>query len=217
MIPDQARRADLLRAEHLANNILMENGIPAARTELRLVEGRTFLLSDRFDRTESGGRRAMVSLHALNDAFGDVNRSWAASANDLRQQGWIDAAGAERLSLTWAFGRLIGNTDMHDGNASFFLTPHAPLTPTPVYDMCPMALSPRADGTLPDRLPRLPPPPPEYQPFHLRAQSLAETFRGLITTDPLFSPSFREAFRSDHYPVMEKRPLAGGGVNHSAG
>lgn len=195
-LPDQARRADLLRAEHLANRILSENGIPAAHTELRVEEGRTFLIADRFDRSQCGGRRAVISLHALNAAFGDVNRGWSDSAADLRRQGWLDDSGVERLGIVWAFGRLIGNTDMHDGNASFFLRPRIPLTTTPVYDMCPMALAPRADGTLPDHLPPLPPPPPEQASFFARARPLAKAFFEAVEADTEFSPAFRLVFKT---------------------
>lgn len=195
-LPDQARRADLLRAEHLVNKILSENGIPATHTELRVVEGRTFLIADRFDRTQNGGRCAVISLHALNAAFGDVNRSWPDSAADLQRQGWLDDSGAERLGIAWAFGRLIGNTDMHDGNASFFLHPRIPLTPTPVYDMCPMSLAPRADGTLPDLLPPLPPPPPEQAPLFARAHPMAKAFFEGVEADSEFTPAFRSVFKT---------------------
>lgn len=195
-LPDQARHADLLRAEHLANRILSENDIPAAHTELRVVEGRTFLIAERFDRTQNGGRRPVISLYALNAAFGDVNRGWADSAADLRRQGWLDDSGAERLGIAWAFGRLIGNTDMHDGNASFFLHPRIPLTHTPMYDMCPMALAPRADGTLPDLLPPLPPPPPEHETLFARARPLAKAFFEAVKADPEFTPAFRLVFKT---------------------
>ncbi len=192
--PVQTRWADLLRAEHLANGILRSAGIPAADTSLHEAGNRLFLVGERFDRTPACGRRALVSLHALNAAFGDVNRSWLASAEDLRAQGWLDAAAAGDLALAWAFGRRIGNTDMHDGNFSFFLSPQRPLRPAPVYDMTPMALAPRPDGSLPGQRPLLPPPPPEQNQLHAAAEALALRFREQVAGDPAFSPSFQQAF-----------------------
>jgi hypothetical protein len=45
--PAQARWADLLRAEHLANRILQAAGIPAAQTELHEAGNRLFLIAER--------------------------------------------------------------------------------------------------------------------------------------------------------------------------
>lgn len=192
--PVQARWADMLRAEHLANRILAEAGISASKTTLQKEGNRLFLVSERFDRTPSGGRRAWVTLHALNAAFGDLNRNWAASAGDLQRQGWLSNQDADSLSVLWWFGRLIGNTDMHDGNVSLFFAPDLPLRTAPVYDMCPMALAPRADGTLPESLPSVPHPPPAQKRNFENARSLAKRFSENIQNNPAFSKSFQKAF-----------------------
>ncbi len=195
--PVQARWADLLRAEHLANGILRAAGIAAAQTTLHEAGNRVFLLGERFDRTPSRGRRALVSLHALNAAFGDVNRNWAASAEDLHMQGWVDETGAGRMGVLWWFGQLIGNTDMHDGNLSLFFPPEPPLQLAPVYDMTPMALAPRPDGTLPERPPIPAPPPPEQTLAYEQAKTLAKRFREQVLHEKAFSVSFRNAFLSE--------------------
>ncbi len=198
--PPQKRWADLLRAEQLANQILDTAGILASKTRLHAADNRLFLISERFDRTSAGGRRAWVSLHALNAAFGDINRTWSASAEDFQQQGWLSKQSAHNISVLWWFGRLIGNTDMHDGNFSLFFTPELPLKPTPVYDMCPMALAPRADGTLPESLPPVPHPPPAQKQAFETARTLSQQFHDGILNDTSYSRNFREAFRMDRRP-----------------
>lgn len=47
-----------------------------------------------------------------------------------------------------AFGRLIGNSDMHQGNLGFHLQDRGPLALAPVYDMLPMSLAPSRSGVL---------------------------------------------------------------------
>jgi hypothetical protein len=198
--PVQSRWADILRAEHLANRILADSGISASKTSLRVAGNRLFLISERFDRTHEGGRHAWISLHALNAAFGDVNRNWTASAEDLKRQGWLSEQGSETLSVLWWFGRLIGNSDMHDGNLSLFFTPELPLRPTPVYDMCPMALAPRADGTLPGSIPPMPRPPPAQKQAFETALTLSQQFHEEILNDMSYSGSFRTAFLKRSQP-----------------
>jgi hypothetical protein len=52
----------------------------------------------------------------------------------------------------WAFGQLIGNTDMHNGNLSFMSEENCPLELSPVYDMLPMTFAPTSGGGLRDSI-----------------------------------------------------------------
>ncbi|MCW1777683.1 hypothetical protein NB693_25720 [Pantoea ananatis] len=99
-------------------------GIAAAESELLESDGRVFLQSTRFDRTPVLGRRGFVSLAA-------VDRPWA-----------------HRL-VVGTFGALIGNNDMHLGNAG--LMGDLPLALAPIYDMLPMAFRPAASGEVVER------------------------------------------------------------------
>ena len=54
--------------------------------------------------------------------------------------------------MLWAFGTLIGNADMHNGNLSFISEQGHPYDIAPAYDMTPMAFAPRSGGGLPDTL-----------------------------------------------------------------
>lgn len=53
--------------------------------------------------------------------------------------------------LLWAFGTLIGNTDMHSGNLSCLSEGRRPYELAPAYDMTLMAFAPTAGGGLPGR------------------------------------------------------------------
>jgi hypothetical protein len=141
------RWADLLVCEHLALACLEETlGLPAARTRVHGAAGRTFLEVVRFDRVGAHGRRPLCSLAGLNDALlGLRGRSWGEQARRLADQGWLPDRAVEPIRRLWWFGRLIANTDMHDGNLSFF----PGLEMAPAYDMLPMLYAPVRGGEVP--------------------------------------------------------------------
>jgi hypothetical protein len=58
----------------------------------------------------------------------------------------------EARNLLWAFGTLIGNSDMHSGNLSFVSEHGRPYDIAPAYDMTPMTFAPRSGGGLPDTI-----------------------------------------------------------------
>jgi hypothetical protein len=145
-----ARWRDLLLLEHLALEALARAGLPAARSTLHDVDGWRFLEVERFDRTPAGGRRAVVSLETFRAEFlGGAPGDWPGAAARLVEVRRTSHDEALRLVRSWCFGRLIGNTDMHDGNASLFLADDASVALTPVYDMLPMAWRPLALGPRP--------------------------------------------------------------------
>lgn len=144
------RWGSLLLAEHLALQTLAEAGLPAVASAWLTVGQHYFLQVRRFDRTPTGGRRGLVSLAALDHAFvGQADASWPVIATALQHQCMISAATATHIQHLYAFGCLIGNSDMHGGNLSFFHTGAKPLGLTPVYDMLPMQFAPRASGLIP--------------------------------------------------------------------
>ena len=191
--PEDRRWSDLLAAEHVANAVLTEAGIPCAATDVLQSRGRCFLESSRFDRRGANGRRGLVSLEAFDSAFfGEFSTSWDQAAVRYHTAGWLSGEDAERLSLLWWFGTLIGNTDMHYGNASLYLDSARPLSLAPTYDMVPMLYRPDAEGNLPAGEVSLAPPPPESLPSWSRAAGLAvEYWLRLSVTAPV-SAAFRD-------------------------
>ncbi|MEG8130494.1 type II toxin-antitoxin system HipA family toxin YjjJ [Xanthomonas hortorum pv. gardneri] len=176
--PTGRRWADLLHMEWLASQILIAGGIPAAATQLLQAGGRVFLESTRFDRTAALGRRGFVSLMSLFAAFyGDANTSsWRTLAPLLKRDGWLSPEDAERLEVISWFGTLIGNTDMHLGNAALVLADTLPLQLAPVYDMLPMALRPASSGEVVQRDIDIPPPSVDQFAQWRRAAGMAEQF-----------------------------------------
>lgn len=190
--PEDVRWADLLAAEHIAASLLNERGIPSARTALLQGGGRTFLESTRFDRVHVHERRNVVSLGALDAAFyGDAMTPWTQISLKLQADGWITAEDAQRMALLWWFGTLIGNTDMHYGNVSFFLTPDRPLQLAPTYDMLPMLYRPDVEGALPDRPFNPHPPLPEAMGVWSRAIEMAIAYWGRVAEAASVSEGFR--------------------------
>lgn len=151
--PVSERWRDLLLAEHLALDTLRDAGIAAAKTQIFDYRGQRFLEVERFDRVGNLGRRALMSLAALDAEFVGLGAgTWPAIANRLAADGQIHPAAANGASLLWAFGTLIGNSDMHSGNLSFVSEHGRPYDIAPAYDMTPMVFAPRSGGGLPDTI-----------------------------------------------------------------
>jgi serine/threonine protein kinase HipA of HipAB toxin-antitoxin module len=140
---DNARRwQDLLALEHVALQTLQDAGIDAATTELLDIDGLRCLVVDRFDRIGGTGRRAVMTLAA---ASGNVDGSWADSAEEMRQQGELSDAGLHRIALLDAFGAQIANGDRHHYNVALFPT-QTGYDVAPAYDQLPMSYVPPASG-----------------------------------------------------------------------
>lgn len=89
--------------------------------------------------------RHAVALDGIHEAFvGGPMQHWAASADVLSMQRRVSAEDAQRVRLWRAFGRLIGNSDMHFGNLSLWADEPASgrFSLAPCYDMLPMCYRP---------------------------------------------------------------------------
>jgi len=72
---------------------------------------------------------------------------WTAAAQALAANGWIDADTRAKIERLWHFGKLIANSDMHEGNLSF----RPGLAIAPVYYMLPMLYASERGVELPTR------------------------------------------------------------------
>ncbi|SMF94654.1 HipA-like N-terminal domain-containing protein [Methylomagnum ishizawai] len=146
-----ARRwGDLLVCEHIALTVMRDHGQEVAPTMLIEGGGRIMLESARFDRTPEG-RRAMLSGTAIDMQFAGVGEDWAKLGEALLKAHVIPTDVAETLGLWSAFGRLIGNSDMHLGNVSFLTEDYRQFTLAPAYDMLPMRWAPSTNGEIVER------------------------------------------------------------------
>ncbi len=146
--PVSERWRDLLLIEHLALNTLNAFGVLAARTSIVDIASQRFLEVERFDRVGESGRRDVVSLRALDAEFvGKGDEIWPEIVKNLP----VEQSTVALVECVWAFGFLIGNTDMHLGNLSFIGCESGYIL-SPIYDMTSMAFAPTSGGGLRDTL-----------------------------------------------------------------
>jgi hypothetical protein len=184
------RWRDLLLAEHVAGCVLTDAKLPAAKSEIVDMDRRRFLVVERFDRVGPLGRRAVHTLTALDAEFvGAAVSPWPVLTARLATSGVISAEAAKTATILYAFGVLIGNTDMHNGNLSFIPEQGQgkPHEIAPAYDMLPMAFRPSTAGNLPNSLNSanlLPSIPPSTW---RQALDLAEAYLTQLRADERFT------------------------------
>lgn len=185
------RWSDLLLAEHLALGTLRDHRQPAALTCLVDTGGQRFLVAERFDRVGLRGRIAMVSLEVMDAEFvGLGGAPWPVIGRSLVLEGRITVESLPQIQTLWAFGVLIGNTDMHLGNLAFLSEHGQPYQVAPAYDMSPMTFAPTRSGQLPVTIPAA--------NFHASvpvevwqvAWQMAEDFLRRLRADGRFSSAF---------------------------
>ena len=189
------RWADLLVCEHLAARVVQAGlHLRASESTIYQVGGRTFLEVVRFDRHGHHGRSGLLSLQAVNAAFVGANQApWPATVLRLATLALPRPSALDEATLLWHFGRLVGNTDMHEGNLSFqpALPDQAGLRLAPVYDMVPMMYAPaRGVEVVARRFDPQLPLPGEAKAWRSAAEAALEFWR-LSSGDARISPGFR--------------------------
>ncbi|MFT3816902.1 MAG: HipA domain-containing protein [Rubrivivax sp.] len=194
--PFGERWHELLHAEALALQVLAAQGVPVAAARIVEAPRRTYLLSTRFDRVGAHGRRHVLPIGALHEAFvGGPYTHWAATAQALERQRRLPAGTAAQVQALLHFGRLIGNSDMHAGNLSLVLARDdlgaGRFSLAPVYDMLPMRWCP--DVTLGGA--------PDYGPFE---------------PDPAAAAGPARAVAARYWQALAERPAASRGLHRTA-
>ncbi|GAB2884723.1 type II toxin-antitoxin system HipA family toxin YjjJ [Uliginosibacterium flavum] len=198
--PVAQRWASLLVAEHHALQTLRAAGYPASASELLMAGGQTFLQVERFDRIGNAhgrmGRRGLISLAALDDAFvGHAEQPWPQITAQLAAQGHITPGSHALAERLYAFGLMIGNTDMHRGNLGFLHTGGV-LELAPAYDMLPMHYAPRASGEMNDRAPDLRFRSPPALAAWREMLPLARSWAAAVQQDTRLDSALRDAIRT---------------------
>lgn len=192
--PQEQRWSDLLVCEHLALTTIADTlQLSAAQSRIYQLAGRTFYEVDRFDRHGEFGRSGVCTWHELNAALFGLTGPWSEGAEALLKEGYISAETAGQINLLEHFGRLIANTDMHDGNLAFL----PGLILTPAYDMLPMLYAPQRGVELVERkfTPALP-VPRERGAWVLAAQA-ALVFWRRAERDGRISEGFRSVCKAN--------------------
>jgi hypothetical protein len=159
VVGDAAARRwrDLLWCEWKALETVASAGRPAARASLLEVDHWRFLEVERFDRVGQRGRHAVLSLSAISNEYLGGPSTWTDAASGLQGPPLLLSRGdADQLRWLDVFGQLIGNSDRHLGNVSFFVADDGTIRLAPIYDMLPMSLAPSGDFLAP----RTPSPSP---------------------------------------------------------
>jgi hypothetical protein len=190
--PVAERWADVLLVEHLALQTLGEAGVSATHTTWLDHGKQRFLEAERFDRVGTMGRVGLFSLEALDAEFvGSGRGAWPELVRKLAAQRLVRQEAVPTADLLWAFGTLMGNTDMHNGNLSFAAGDAPPYALAPAYDMTPMAFAPRSGGGLPDTLSEATLHPNVPHDTWRQALQLAQTFMAKLRQAEAFSPRFQ--------------------------
>ncbi|MBU1309120.1 MAG: type II toxin-antitoxin system HipA family toxin YjjJ [Gammaproteobacteria bacterium] len=184
------RWADLLLAEHIALDVL------GVQTYVYDFDDQRFLEIPRFDRVGTRGRVGMFSLEALNLQFvGARPGPWPSLVKALVEDGHVKAEAAEATEKRWAFGRLIGNTDMHNGNLSFIGSNGRPYSLSPAYDILPMYFAPKSSGEMMNTL----------APITISNDACPNSWRDALANARLFiaRAMIDERFSSNFRPCLE--------------
>lgn len=190
--PNSLRWRDLLLAEHIALETLRQANIAAAESFVCDYQGQRFLEVQRFDRVGTLGRKAVVSLSALDAEFaGLAMQPWPVITKSLAKQGAITPHAAEVAEILWAFGALIGNSDMHNGNLSFVSEHGRPYEIAPAYDMTPMSFAPTSSGRLPDAIHPITLHASVRNDNWRRALELATAYLAALRASDQFNPEFQ--------------------------
>jgi len=203
--PSGRRWGDLLICEHLALEVLIRNGIPAAQTSVLELEERIFLEVVRFDRVGLRGRRPMATFSALDGDLGMMDQNWTAVARELGRLGELPDEDITTVEILDLYGSLIGNTDKHHGNIAVAWTLERKHRLLNAYDMLPMLYRPNSHGEIVDR---------EWAPIYLgrvelkhlpRCYEMALQFWMEVLKDPRISDDFKGVA---HRHIAAVRPLA---------
>lgn len=203
--PVSQRWRDLLLSEHHALEALLSAGVAASRTSVIDSGSQRFLEVERFDRVGERGRQGLVSLSALDNEFaGFATRAWPEVTRVLCVDGVITEKAHAGTCLLYAYGCLIGNTDMHHGNLAFLNSTGRPYEIAPAFDMLPMTFKPGAGGQITNTVKPVPlhsaVPPSAWR----RALGIAQDFVQRLRGDTSLSADFKPCLTAlgDHLQVM---------------
>ncbi|SEM21398.1 HipA-like N-terminal domain-containing protein [Stigmatella aurantiaca] len=185
------RWKDLLVCERYALDAVRAAGFPAAQAQTVDAGTYRFLEVTRFDRVGLRGRKALLSLRAIDNKYFGYQDSWTQAALRLLAGQHLPAEDARMMRWLDTFGQLIGNTDRHFGNLSFFVEGHLKFRLAPVYDMLPMVFAPH--GTALVERPFVPAPPSASTlDVWGRAARCAREYWGTLASSSELSSAFRK-------------------------
>jgi len=128
---------------------------------------------------------------------------------DLQRAGLVDDDALWAARRLQAFGELIGNTDMHFGNLSFWFDDRLPFRVAPAYDMLPMLWAPGPLGELMERRFNPAPPAPSMLAAWREAAPWAAEFWQDLAADERLTGEFARFAREASATVRRLRTFVG--------
>lgn len=128
----------VVKAEAVAMDLARRVGLDVANTSVTEALGHDVLLVERFDRTEAGERKMMVSAKTIlevND-WGALTAGYWQLADQIRARFTDPDDTLRELFSRIVFNVCVSNTDDHVRNHAAFWDGQQ-LTLTPAYDICP--------------------------------------------------------------------------------
>jgi hypothetical protein len=182
------RRIDLLYAEHLAS-ILFRDRHHGCRTRVLRGKEYTFLEVERFDRIGTFGRKGTISLYTLDAEFIGSGENWISVGQKLHKKKIIPKDTLREIAFREYFGHLIGNTDMHGGNITFYFEDERVQGIAPLYDMLPMKYAPVQEQLTGNQISISPPLPGDIEIWK-ESRELALKFWHLLQKEKNVSREF---------------------------
>ncbi|RKG92090.1 type II toxin-antitoxin system HipA family toxin YjjJ [Corallococcus terminator] len=185
------RWRDLLASEHLALEAVRATGLDAAKAHGFDLGNHRFLEVERFDRIGLRGRRALLSLRAIDNEYIRSGGNWTDVSLRLLAERRLSHEDVRRIRWLDTFGQLIGNVDRHLGNVSCFVESPGRFRLAPIYDMLPMVFAP--DGAhLVERTFRPAPPTANNLDLWADAARHARTYWDTLIASTNLSEDFRQ-------------------------
>lgn len=206
--PGVQRWSDLLICEHLALSVIQQQfPFKAAKSTIYQATGRTYLEVERFDRHGEFGRSPACTWAAIETAMFAAGGSWIEGAKRLRSRGLITEESLQHISVLSMFGKLIANSDMHDGNLAFRPAPKPGMFElAPAFDMLPMLYAPVRGVELPKRELKVTLPLPNETKNWFTAAQAALSFWQMVSKDERVSQEFRQC--SEQNAELVKNSMA---------
>jgi hypothetical protein len=192
--PAEDRWADLLECEHLAHDVARESGLATVQSLIFRTERHVFLETSRFDRIGRLGRRAALSLLALDAEFFGALDTWPAAAKRLQARRWLADPDVAALSFAWLYSAFVANTDRHFGNITL-LPAGETFSLAPLYDIVPMIFAPQGAAIVERRF-EVPVPPAGGFDEWARAGRAGLRFWERVAAQPSITADFRRSAAS---------------------
>jgi hypothetical protein len=149
----------------------------------------------------------VLSLSVVDNEYYGLGAGWSNLARAMLADGRLSAAEAAVVRWLDVFGQLIGNTDRHLGNFSFFSDGHR-FAIAPVYDMLPMLFAPSHTQIVERVFSADPPNSGTLDVWHSAASAAASYWSTVVASSALSDEMRRMAETCAHTLEVTRRQFS---------